>query len=476
MSLVPSSRFLSYNTPLHLDKEDLLSRQAPAFSTHLPENSFAKTSHIAAHYLSIPWRLCIRCVAYTIEPLPGKNKNIFLLKIAVRVSAIAGAILLLPFAIPSFILSLPFHLYSHSKRPMISIIHNEKAAGISVSHPDSLTVRTHNLGFVYEFFRVVGDLRDVKTRAHEIADWIDEDKERPEIIFFQEGFHIDGSRELCNRLKEQYPYVIHSIAPHVLGLNNGGIIASLHPIDNFSYRPFDDMLGPEKWSTRGLLKIRIIKNGKKIDVYGTHLQALLGKERAKIRNNQMTRINEWITEDQETDKADTVLLLGDLNASKLTAWGEKNDEDDALFQQLEGNYSDIFLNDHDEYGIRTTGSPTFNTSDTPEGVEAPLEEPSGSWYLGPFANKGFLLKIKELYEKHFNKTQEKEIVKTPPKSTWGTKEWSSNQNARTARFDYILRYKPNGEDDKAEIRRVKVKKETQSAPSDHAPVDAVIRI
>lgn len=441
----------------------------------------AEYCHQATVIISFPFRMGLRSLAYIVEPLPGQNKNKVWLGVAIRVSAVFAAVVLIPIGVVTVPFALLFHLFSHSQRQMVSVVHNPDAKP-GRYEGNTLSVRSHNLGFVYEFFRVVGDLRDVKTRANEIGEWLIQDENLPEVIFFQESFHIDGTKALVDKLKERYPYVVHSIAPHSMGLNNGGIIASQYPIKEFVYRPFDNMMGPERLSTRGLIKVRIEKNGKTIDVYGTHLQALLGKKRAEIRAEQMKQIVNWMTDDQTADgadQADAIVLLGDLNASKITAWGEESSDDDEVFRVIDENFVDVFGNDHDKTGKRTQGAARFVESDSPDG-EVALCEPSGSWYIGPFANKGTMLRIKEWYERKFHHTpKKKQLVDVPKDHSWGTKDWAEKQHACTARFDFILRYVKNtgdGKRDRAEIRRVKVESGTQSAPSDHAPVDGVIHL
>jgi len=479
MSVIPRSSFFSYNKPVRWSKDDLISAQTDRYRTHDRKDKSAIFCHKAAQIISLPFRMNIRALAYTFQPLPGKNKDKPWMGVAIRVAAVFAAVVLLPFSLLSLPLSAPFQFFFHGRRPMVSVIHNRRLK-TPVPSGNTLSVRTHNLGFVYEFFRIAGDLRAVKTRAEEIGQWIHQDKDLPEFIYFQEAFHMSGTKKLTNELKEKYPYVIHSIAPHAMGLNNGGVIASQYPIEELSFRPFDDMMGPEKLSTRGLIKVRILKNGKKIDIYGTHLQALLGKERAATRKRQMERIIECITNDRTengADQADAIVLMGDLNASQITAWGEESDEDKGVFDAIDANFVDLFRNDHDRMGKRTSGKPRFVEKDSPDGVTK-LDEPSGSWFIGPFANKGALMRIKEWYERKFNKVGKKtQAVAVPKNHGWGTKKWADVQHACSARFDFILRYIKNpgdGQRDRAEIRRVKVAPETQSAPSDHAPVDGVI--
>lgn len=471
--------FLSYEKTVKLNKEELQSCAASSFQTHPTDEKMAKYSHKATVVLSFPFRMGLRSLAYVVEPLPGKNKDKTWLGVAVRVAAIFSAVVLVPVGLVTIPFAIPFYLYSHSKKQAVSMVHNKNAED-RTNKDNTLHVRSHNLGFVHEFLSVMADLRDVETRAHEIGEWLSGDENLPEVICFQEGFHIDGSKVLVDKLKEKYPYVLHNISPHGSGFNSGGIIASQYPIEEFSYRSFTNLIGPEKLATKGLIKVRVEKNGKKIDVYETHLQALLGKERAAVRKEQMEQIINWIKEDQTVDdseKADAIVLLGDLNASKITAWGEVNSDDDAVFALVNDNFVDVFSNDHDENGVRTEGAARFNQLDSPD-ENTPLPEPSGSWYLGPFADKGAMLRIKEWYERKSQGSPKKEPVMEIPKDHfWGTTGWVEKQHALHTRFDFILRYpvnKGDGEKDKAEIRRVKVKSNVPSAPSDHAPMDAII--
>ncbi|MBN4066743.1 endonuclease/exonuclease/phosphatase family protein [Simkania negevensis] len=422
----------------------------------------------------------LRWIARLVEPLAGENKSHILYGLAKRVVALFAALILFPIGLALLPFALPFYLYAHSRRPNVSFIHNPKASGLQGVAEDTLHVRTYNVGMGYECFSALSDLRDVKVRAKELSDWIESDPNLPEVIFFQEAFHIDATRILCDGLKEKYPYVIHNIAPHVLGLNNGGVIASQHPIEEFSFRPFGNLLGPERLTTRGLLKIRIEKGGKKIDVYGTHLQALLGDLRAKIRKEQMEQIIGWIEEDQKENSSDVQFLLGDLNASKITAWGDEDHTDDKMLDLMGEEFTDVFLNDHNDVGERTSGEAQFTEKDAPDGLSEKLVEPTGSWCIGPFAEIGAALRLAEQYIGDFIRYVGKKKIKDVPRPhNWGTEQWASFQHACTARFDFILRRKGGAgtaKDDRAEIRRVKVLPGTQSAPSDHLPIDGILKI
>ena len=97
-----------------------------------------------------------------------------------------------------------------------------------------------------------------------------------------------------------------------------------------------------------------------------------------------------------------------------------------------------------------------------------LEEPSGSWYHGPFADPGIVLssKMRNDRRKHHRPDPQKVSEISVEKSTWGTRRWHSQQTANTARFDYILFPKEQIKlDGRVEIRRVIVPQGTESASS-----------
>jgi hypothetical protein len=206
----------------------------------------------------------------------------------------------------------------------------------------------------------------------------------------------------------------------------------------------------------------------------------------------LEQIKKIMKEDFERDGYSQI-LMGDLNTSTLTAWGESNDTannpEQRVQRKLLEEFDDIYLRDHEKnLGSRTEGAPKFLESDTQRmGLET-LPEPTGSWYIGPYANSTAFVNAQMF--KHSKKDQQKNKYTVTPDTvevespiSWGTKDWRAKQPANTSRFDYILfpQYKDNeGKfigpmlDGQAEIRRIVVPRNAQSAPSDHLPVDAQI--
>lgn len=347
-----------------------------------------------------------------------------------------------------------------------------------------LRVRTHNLGFTTSGMSTLGDLRPPATRAEELVQSILHDPLNPDVILFQETFHEDGARILAEGLKEEYPYLIHSVAPQIGGFSSAAMVASKYPIERVEFHRLNHMTpGPERAAPRGISSVRLNSAKGSLLLYGVHTQALLGEMHAKARFNQVRAMVELIQKDRQEEPGVLQVLMGDLNTSRVTAWGEDNllpqgQAEEAVLKEVAEHFDDIYERDHHPLtGERTYGEPTYLPIDNARLEEEALVEPSGSWYHGPFANPGFILsaKMKRDREKHGRPVPNKVAGISVKPATWGSSDWHAEQTANTARFDYILL--PKGDsplEGRAEIRRVVVPKGIQSASSDHLPVDGRI--
>jgi len=97
-------------------------------------------------------------------------------------------------------------------------------------------------------------------------------------------------------------------------------------------------------------------------------------------------------------------------------------------------------------GKRTAGNPRFLKSDNKRmpACAKNLPEPQGSWYTGPFANKGLLMELQEWIERKITgqkpRERNKEVeLETLP--TWGTPNWKAVQQATTARRAVVKKLK-----------------------------------
>ena len=332
---------------------------------------------------------------------------------------------------------------------------------------------------VHNFMSISNDLREVLIRANELADAILKDQKGPNVICLQETFNEDAIEILCMRLKVKYPYIIHSIAPHISGFNSGLMLLSQFPIEELTYRRFDNSLGEEGLATKGALGVRLkLDNEKYVHIYNVHTQGLPGHKRAKIRLKQLHQVVNWIEADLEKMAAQNKtpptrsLLLGDLNISRISAWEELNDEEEESFNLLEQKFYNIFTKDHNPLtSERIGGERLFN-----EG-----KENYGTWEMGPFPKKPWIFKWEDwLYRKWHHLPPKKKYENAPkPFSGWGLKnQWT--QSTTPAYFDYILSLKGKegglSANDQAEIRRIDPISAKVSGISDHLPVDAIVDV
>lgn len=479
-----------------LTKEQLQSAAKDHFSTHTHHT--AEKIHQISQFLLLPWRKSAQLIGRSFQSRPGANKEdvTCLRSRPIRILMGIGGFIGLICSVAIAILTSPVHLaalIAYKFRPVMGVIDNSKkidsAALCPMTEEKPFTVQTHNLGFIIETLSITGDLRPVCERAKGLAESIKNDSYLSDVIMFQEAFHEDGTHILCEELKSQYPYIISGVLPTASGFNSGTLVMSKYPIEDVHFHCLEYNLGPERLAPKGMMRIKIQTAAGPMHIYGTHTQAILGKDRANARILQLLQIYNIMKADFENDGIPQI-LVGDLNTSVCTAWGEDNMADPrnperAVQEVLNKCFKDLYLNDHDpRTGLRTQDKAQYLASDnTRMGLpENALPEPSGSWYVGPFATKSTFLNASVITKGEMDRKMHKytappikEIRVAPP--TWGTKEWRNQQAANTARFDYVCvpDYCKNLLDGNVEIRRDAVPPNVQSAHTDHLKTHARIR-
>jgi endonuclease/exonuclease/phosphatase family metal-dependent hydrolase len=478
-----------------LAKEQLQRVAKNYFSTHT--DLTAEKLHQASQFLLLPLRKSAQLIARSFQPHPGAHKEdvTCLRSRPLRVLMGTGGFLGLVGSVAIAILTSPVHfaaLIAYKFRPVIGVIDNSKKTSPKspslMTEQQPLTVQTHNLGFVIETMSIMGDLRPVCKRAQELAASIKNDPHQADVMTFQEAFHEDATRILCEELKDQYPYIISEVLPTASGFNSGTLVMSKYPIEDVHFHCLEYTLGPERLTPRGMIRIKIQTAEGPMHVYSAHTQAILGKERANARALQLLQMYNTMKGDFEKDKIPQI-LVGDLNTSVCSAWGEDNMADSrnperGVQEVLNKFFKDLYLNDHDpRTGRRTQYAARYLKSDnTRMGLpEDALPEPSGSWFVGPFATKSNFLtasiinKIEEDRARHKYTAPPIQDI-TVARSTWGTPKWRDCQDANTARFDYVCvpDYCENLLDGTVEMRRDVVPLGTQSAPTDHLKAHARI--
>ena len=167
-----------------------------------------------------------------------------------------------------------------------------------------------------------------------------------------------------------------------------------------------------------------------------------------------------------------------MNASHFTIWAEYNDEDQSFFDVMtQEGWKDLCLNN--EFKKRKK---KWAQRDKPDKMKNRLPPVMGTFYMGPWARKGWVMKVKESYERLCQGVPRKQIhlgwqrTLLRNRDYWGTSEWSSRQPISVAIFDHFFMKTEHQSLVKCvRGRRVKVGLEVQSAPSDHAPVDLIVK-
>jgi endonuclease/exonuclease/phosphatase family metal-dependent hydrolase len=176
-----------------------------------------------------------------------------------------------------------------------------------------LTVVSWNIQMLPNFFRAFS--ADLRKRQRQRTPWIiNYIKEKDyDVWVLQEVFDQDICRRLRRRLKAQYPYQIRPINKGRL-TSNGILILSKYPIKKLGHVVYEKGVGADKMAAKGCVLIELEKEGKKIQIAGTHLQAGGSEERMNIRAKQFLKIRELLDEYQQEGVPQ--LLAGDMNTRK----------------------------------------------------------------------------------------------------------------------------------------------------------------
>lgn len=494
MSSLPATTFALRRYPIAYEAElPDLTNKSGEYHTHTA--AWAEKLHGWSETILKPGRLYAQLLARVIEPHPGANKDHVLSGIVIRIVSFVLFLVITPFAAAAGIIALPLRAIEHTYRPAISFIDNSAAKEakaktseeLTLTKENPLSIRTHNVGLVTNCVSTVGDLRHPVQRAHEIVQNMLTDPLKPDVVCFQEVFHEDANKILCEGLKKEYPYIIHNVAPQISGFNSGMMVASKYPLTGVKFHRFANMLPPETMSPKGIIRVCLsVPTKGTLFLYGVHTQALLGERRAMARYEQLQELKQFMEKDKKENPHCMQMVMGDFNTSQITAWGQDNtspanQSENRWALQRMAEFDDIYLKDHTPMlsNRLNNSAPYYLKADNERmGLKADaLEEPRGSWFHGPFANPGCMMRVKNAYDryKHDRDAPDELLGLCDQPCTWGTKEWFANQTANTARFDYMLFPKDQTTlDGRAEIRRPWVPKDSQSSSSDHLPVDGRI--
>jgi endonuclease/exonuclease/phosphatase family metal-dependent hydrolase len=157
-------------------------------------------------------------------------------------------------------------------------------------------------------------VEDEEERAALYASVLLEFERDPDVLLLQEIWSIKARDVLIEELAVEYPYFAH---PHVIGddgLQASGLMAfSKYELSNFDFQEFTMGEGLDKASQKGILGVRLNKDGRSIAAFVTHLQA--GGNDPAVRPDQLRESNEFIDRFSGNDAAVVRLLAGDLNTA-----------------------------------------------------------------------------------------------------------------------------------------------------------------
>ncbi|MFC2049526.1 endonuclease/exonuclease/phosphatase family protein, partial [Chlamydiota bacterium] len=429
---------------VRVENSGLESQAKEVFQTHT--SSFFEWVHWAnENVVLLPFRAFLHCKSYVKQPFPGENKGGSPWRdTGVKAAAFFGGIVMSLPAIPSLVMGLAIRSLEHGYRPFMSYYRNPDLAD---SPPPVLTQETPlhigslNVSLTPSSVNIEMDLRPPLVRAEELACSLVEDPNRPTILFIEEGWHEDALRHLCIRLRGVYPHIIHSVAPHILGMSSGIALFSLYPLESVEYLRFGEMVYTHRLPARGILKICLrTACGTPLYIYGgIHTQSMEGYEYAQSRLYQVRQLAALVTQDAQKNKC-MQAIIGDLNTTAIDLHGYDNrgQAEQPVFDAVEASFNDAFLKDHAPItGERISGSPYFLEADNNR-MNLALPEPTASWYDGPYLAPEEMQCIQQELDAdaklhHYPNRQPLPGKAVTTRSVWGTPAWFHEQSAQRAR-------------------------------------------
>ncbi len=135
-----------------------------------------------------------------------------------------------------------------------------------------------------------------------------------DVIVLQEVFIEKIKNRMIKKLSECFPYHVGPPGKDKGLVQDGGIlIFSKHPIVNYQKIEFaDGCIGSDCYSQKGAVMVEVAKNGKNIQVVGTHLQSSIDGKSQIIREKQYTAIFQKLLKPFQA-KHIPQFIVGDMN-------------------------------------------------------------------------------------------------------------------------------------------------------------------
>ena len=137
-----------------------------------------------------------------------------------------------------------------------------------------------------------------------------------DVLLLQELFSNWHRRQLLEALRTEYPYQSRLLGRDSgLGQDGGVVVVSKWPIERQFQRLFgEDCAAEDCLAEKGVLYARINKEGRRIHIFATHLQA--GADQEALRERQLSTIKRLIDQ-MRLPTDEPVLIGGDLNVDRF---------------------------------------------------------------------------------------------------------------------------------------------------------------
>lgn len=140
----------------------------------------------------------------------------------------------------------------------------------------------------------------------------------PDVITLQEIWTAWAKDKIARGLKRLYPHQYRDRSPgkYLILLNSGLMILSRHKILARTKLHYKRSTGEEKLARKGVLGVRIqLPNGKRVNVFTTHLQSTSKTKANNIKISQLTQARKLISRFTRKAAKEAVILTGDFNLS-----------------------------------------------------------------------------------------------------------------------------------------------------------------
>ena len=135
-----------------------------------------------------------------------------------------------------------------------------------------------------------------------------------DLIVFQEVFDLNIKRCLQKKLKAVYPYQQNTFIEAGRLTSNGILIVSRYPIQYIDHVIYAKGVHEDAWAAKGCTLVALEKEGKRVHIAGTHLQAGNSAAAVNQRDLQFRAIGNLVKKHQLREVP--LLVLGDMNTRR----------------------------------------------------------------------------------------------------------------------------------------------------------------